>query len=703
MYFSLYTKHNHTTPASKGTLADIHQMVTAGTYQTPGDLAGKTEAIRKGDPEAKKTLPIATFSAKFTANRAAKAPHTLSGYVCVDFDKLSPQSLKTLHDKLIKSDYTLLLFVSPSGNGLKWVVDVAGLTSNNFSEVATALLHFTDSTFGEVTDKACTDLSRACYLCHDPNAYLNDCPANYTAADLLTYYAPVKPVTATLPSAPTRSQVTNDARELSKVKTLLNQCQETGTSLTANYEEWLKIGAAFACTFDDSTARDLFHGFSKLDDNYDTYIVDSKFNEIVKTIKPNQNIGIGTFWHLARAKGLLIPKIQKQGNRAMIAQAIQEHYIFYMDKDTHTMYRSPAGNANPTKFQKIDAQSPMINAMLTELESVEINTTKQTLWECIFNHHTYQEISLLQDTLTHIGKQWDGVDHFAALMQTIEVHDKELFIQQFGKWCISLIAQAYGKGRNDYAMILVGAQGTGKTTFFDQLLFTPKYSANTTAFDPANKNDLIMLNTKLLIILDEMATYSKSDLNQLKSTLTKDNFTTDRKFQSEQDYKRNASFCGTSNNAELLRDATGDRRYLVFELTQAIDFAAYNAIDKTQLWAQIITMFNNGFNYKFDRSEIEKIIHRNSANFTMQTQEDCFIDEIIEVTHNPDDLLFASDITSEINAYIKTYGGLTNRINVTTINQKLKMQNLVNKVQYNRLSKKSDRAFVGAKLKQKQF
>jgi predicted P-loop ATPase len=694
---SIYDKHTNTKPSKSIYIEDIHKILVSGSYATDTDLIERTAAIRAGNKELKSTLPIATFSAGFEANRAIVAKHTLTGYICVDFDKLQPQALQQLLNELKDLPYTALLFISPSGNGVKWITAVNGLTNKNFSDTAKALLQWVANKYSVEPDKQCIDYSRACYLCYDIDAYLNDNPANFLASELLQLYPPVAVI-----SKPEKNDiiVANDADKLEQVEYILEQCKARNMSITQNYNDWFTLGAALATSFDESIAKSLFHEFSRLDTNYNANEVDYKLRDIIKNVAPNQKITFGSVIHLAKQQGITIARkaaLNKIGTREMIKNKLAETYKFYMDADTYTLYRSKQNISNPLLYEKLEEKSPLLNSILMELERSNIPANKTQLWETIYNPQTYAEINLLQDTLSYIGSQWDGVDYLAKLYNCISVTDKKLFEKQFAKWAVNLIAQAYGKSRNDYALILVGQQGTGKTHFFEKLLFNDSYVTNQTGFEPSNKNHEILLNTKLLIILDEMATYSKADLNQLKSCLTKDKITVDRKFQHERDYKRNASFCGTSNNAELLKDATGDRRYLVFELTEQIDFDIYNSINKAQLWGQLITTYKDNFDYKFTGAEIKANIERNKEQFTMQTQEDFYISHCIEITKNENDIIFCDELNNDVNAYAKSIT-LGSRIAPSTITQKLKSMGVEYKSVYDKASKKSKRAYAGAKL-----
>ena len=122
------------------------------------------------------TFDYCTFSGMFqTRNEKALISH--SGLLCIDFDHL--QNVDLLRNQLLQDEYfeTQLLFVSPSGDGIKWIIsisppvgDLGGFShSNYFAAVANYILQ----TYGVEVDKSGRDISRACFLPHDPQAYIN--------------------------------------------------------------------------------------------------------------------------------------------------------------------------------------------------------------------------------------------------------------------------------------------------------------------------------------------------------------------------------------------------------------------------------------------------------------------------------------------------------------------------------------------------
>jgi len=123
-----------------------------------------------------------TFSGIFSIrNDAAIIQH--SGYICLDFDHL--KDVEATFEALKEDQYfeTLLLFRSPSGDGLKWVISFHdsffryGKDGESYGEYQVrffaSLYNYVFNHYCVEVDKHCRNLSRACYLPHDPNAYLN--------------------------------------------------------------------------------------------------------------------------------------------------------------------------------------------------------------------------------------------------------------------------------------------------------------------------------------------------------------------------------------------------------------------------------------------------------------------------------------------------------------------------------------------------
>jgi hypothetical protein len=158
-------------PSLEMNLLDVYQIIIGKAF------ADKTKALRKiEDPkQARKykasNFDYVTFSGTFSKRKDADLKKH-SGLLTIDFDHIP--NLEKLKKLLLADDYfeTELMFVSPSGDGLKWIISIdlsLATHAENFQAIANYLKH----TYNIELDKSGSDISRSCFLPHDPDAYIN--------------------------------------------------------------------------------------------------------------------------------------------------------------------------------------------------------------------------------------------------------------------------------------------------------------------------------------------------------------------------------------------------------------------------------------------------------------------------------------------------------------------------------------------------
>lgn len=95
-----------------------------------------------------------------------------SGLMCIDFDHVDDP--KQLKERLKRHLYfnTELLFTSPSGNGVKWVIAVAE-SDWDYSRLFKSVTNCINATGLPSPDMSGSDIARACFLPYDPEAFIN--------------------------------------------------------------------------------------------------------------------------------------------------------------------------------------------------------------------------------------------------------------------------------------------------------------------------------------------------------------------------------------------------------------------------------------------------------------------------------------------------------------------------------------------------
>jgi hypothetical protein len=113
-----------------------------------------------------------TFSGLFS-RRNGKCLLRHSGLLCLDFDHLDdPAALKMA---LIRDKYfeTQLAFISPSGQGLKWIIPIEVTSLNPHERWFSCVRSYIGQNYRVEVDPSGRDVVRACFLPWDPNAYIN--------------------------------------------------------------------------------------------------------------------------------------------------------------------------------------------------------------------------------------------------------------------------------------------------------------------------------------------------------------------------------------------------------------------------------------------------------------------------------------------------------------------------------------------------
>ena len=220
----------------------------------------------------------------------------------------------------------------------------------------------------------------------------------------------------------------------------------------------------------------------------------------------------------------------------------------------------------------------------------------------------------VEEYLRHTGP-WDGTDRIRRLAACVPTAQQG-WPDFFYRWFLSMVAQWMGLDRqhgNSATPLLIGAQGTRKSTFCRRILPPELRFGYTESLDMGNRREAeLALSRFLLINLDE---YDQIGLRQqpfLKNLLQKPYANLRRPYaRSVEEMRRYASFIATSNHDDLLSDTSGARRYICVRLSGVIDVEA--PIDYPQLYAQAQAALRNGERWWFDARE--------EAALTLQNRE----------------------------------------------------------------------------------
>ena len=221
----------------------------------------------------------------------------------------------------------------------------------------------------------------------------------------------------------------------------------------------------------------------------------------------------------------------------------------------------------------------------------------------------------LEEFIFHLPN-WDQKDRIAELAGRVPC-DNPHWTMLFHRWFLNMVAHWRGFDKqhaNSTSPLLVGAQGTRKSTFCRDLIPPELRGYYTDSIDFSRKRDAEMyLNRFALINIDEFDQVTLTQQGFLKHLLQKPVANLRKPYGSTiQEMRRYASFIGTSNLKDLLTDPSGSRRFICIEVTGPIQTNV--TINYRQLYAQAMHDIMKGERYWLDDTD-EAIVKEYNREF----------------------------------------------------------------------------------------
>ncbi|MBR1881035.1 MAG: DUF3874 domain-containing protein [Prevotella sp.] len=229
--------------------------------------------------------------------------------------------------------------------------------------------------------------------------------------------------------------------------------------------------------------------------------------------------------------------------------------------------------------------------------------------------------------------QWDGKDHIRRLARTVPTKNPH-WVDWFYTWFLGMVHQWQESNRAKYGNqsvpLLISAQGWNKTTFCEQLIPPELRFGYTGNLQMDDKRQVLQQMAQMLLInLDEFNQISpKTQQGFLKNIITLSSVKIKRPYgRHVENFPRRASFIATTNQADVLADPSGSRRFLGVELAGPIDVSTPPNYD--QLYAQAMQALYHDEPYYFDSSASAEIIEWNKR-FSVKTAADQFFLDYFE-------------------------------------------------------------------------
>ncbi len=256
-------------PTQTITLADAIALISGPTYQLSiQEVRGQQDkSLRKTFKDA---LDYVTFSGTFVPSRSEKNLRQHSRLIGVDVDHIP--DLASTRLQLQADPYLMVMFTSPSGDGLKLILEIdPERHKDSFYDMA---VYFRE-TYNVHLDAGVNDVTRACFMSHDPDVYVN--------IEALPY--PIKGLATRKEKPKTEHQVVQNATDVYKhVLAVVERIETAQINITGDeYNTWYIL--AFCMASLGENGRNLLHRISQVSPKYDPAKTDEKFDEAVKNCR----------------------------------------------------------------------------------------------------------------------------------------------------------------------------------------------------------------------------------------------------------------------------------------------------------------------------------------------------------------------------------------------------------------------------------
>ncbi|MEO8761346.1 MAG: BT4734/BF3469 family protein [Bacteroidia bacterium] len=258
----------------------------------------------------KDQLPAVTFCGTFYDKRKADQISSYNQLLILDVDHIETNKVELIKKKIIDDPHTLACFVSPSGEGLKFLVPVS--TSVEFHKNAFAALSLYYLEKYQITiDKSGSDCSRLCYLSYDPAIYINLAAGKFefdTKTQLATT-ANGKAKTNFTARENSNMKITegyNQPSDRKMIARIIKFLTKQNLSITETQEKWYKCAYAISNTFTSDIGQSYFITLSKLDGEKHNELKSYKLIEYCYLNRKTNGLQFSTIIHFAKEKGFVV-------------------------------------------------------------------------------------------------------------------------------------------------------------------------------------------------------------------------------------------------------------------------------------------------------------------------------------------------------------------------------------------------------------
>ncbi len=637
-YKDVYSKDN--------TELSIDNYIGFITHGANQDLVLNARAERqKGNIEEYKKLKnkssAITGSCVFHSGKDKTAANIkeLNGLIVIDIDEeISEQQYQN-----IKNDkYTFIIHKSFSGFG--WCVFIK-INPDKFEDSFNCISEYYFNTFEVTIDQACKNQNRLRYISYDPDLFYNPKSNKFIVKNTKKFIEPKN---------------TNFIYVENDFENILQQIKDRSIDLcNEDYFKYVRIGMSLASKF-GTLGAEYFHFICSYGGKYNEKRAEKDYKGFCRN---QSKISIGTFYYYCKEQGIsiysertkkIIDRVQIakiQGNPTVdsIVSNLKIANEIEADDDDKKLIQelieskidySKEANSELTEIEQIekfiiDNFNPKIdvitnityildNVHLTDTEindiylsakkNLDFNITKDDI-RSVINSNRITKINVLKEFLNANKCEETGfIKQYAEC-----VHPQSDFnTWAFTKWIVGALhnwtAAKDEKLVCPLTLVLTGQQhGTGKTSFLRNIMppELDKYLVEG-KINGSDKDSTYTLCNSLMVLDDEFGGKAFKDVKEYKSISDINIVTQRRPYEREaKTFKRRAILCGTTNEVDILKDVTGNRRILPINV-EKIDYEKMISIDKNKLIIEAYNLLQNGFDWIIRKEEDIEYLKENS-------------------------------------------------------------------------------------------
>ena len=605
-----------------------------------------TDAFRTTrDKTVKESSPLFGVAACFEGGKAKDQIRHLTGLSLVDVDHIgtSTNAIEALRQKAVADPHTLLCYLTISGEGLRIIFryeldDSFPLAKQMqwYPKAFAAGNAYYAQLLGVPTDLQCKNVGRLSGMAHDPMVYLNTDAVAFTVAEIEAH-------SAREVERQRASKV--QLREMRRLKTAYEltvkpEVEAEGAMYApgCHNDYVMRVGyklnqLGFAEAVATEWAAEMFPDYEQTE-----AVIHACYLKTEEFGTRNRNQGRRRDGSSGEHSGLLasVTDIRQfltdhaQLRHNVITGRVEvasPDWTPITDRSVNSLW------AEMSKTQRVNVQDiyrviesdfvPEFHPFKAYLERVNNEELRVNNEELRVNNEELrvnnEELRIKSEELK--VKSYHAIAELARagsssaiaeLARTVTVRggeaEQERFETYLRKWFVGMVATWVDDNVvNNVILVLIGEQGTYKTTWFNYLLPPElrRYFLTKTNANRMGRDDLLALSQYGLICCEELDTMRPAELNQLKAAVTMPTIDERAAYAHFHEHRKHiASFCGTGNNIQFLGDPTGNRRWLPFEV-ESIRSPREQPFDYEGIYAEAYSLYRNGFQFWFSREEIQ--------------------------------------------------------------------------------------------------